>query len=113
MASAKKHHGISEDPMAFRIDSGAHNHYVDSELLPIIKKVRDENLPDPPMRVNTFQVQVLLRTKSGILQISTRTKDGKMLLGMSVILAPGSDGRSLSITRAAKNGLYPHIESKV
>lgn len=112
MVSETTQHENGEDPITFRIDSGADNHYVDSEPFPNIEKIREVTILDPPTRINTFGGQVSLGSKSGILQVNTRSKDGKtMALGMGAIVTAGTGLNLFSTPRAAKNGLYSHIES--
>lgn len=74
------------DTVTVRMDSGADNHYVGFELLPNMEKMRNVKIVDSPMRTNTFEGQVSLGTKAGILQINMKTKDGKtMPLGMRAV----------------------------
>lgn len=66
------------------------------------------------MRINTFRGQVSLGTKTGILQINTKTKDGKtMPLGMRRVVATvGRSSNLFSTPRETKLGLHSHIESE-
>lgn len=53
--------------------------------------MRDIKTLDLPVQISTFGGQISLGTKTGILQINTRTKEGKVLaLGMRVVVTSGT-----------------------
>lgn len=88
MASEKKHHGNGEDPRAFRIDTRADNHFVDSGILANFGRMISYVKPfDLQMRIQTFGGKVALGTKYRTLQINaTNSEREKTPPGMRVIL---------------------------
>lgn len=98
--------------ITLRVDPGTDHHLVDSNLIPGIGGImRDVNVLESRMKIETVVPNPAYVVKSGILQLYTRDKDRNwMPLTMNVIVASGTSSHLFSTTQAAKKGVFTHFE---